>query len=399
MLLIAMSPSPSWDDDHTSELRKFVMPEFVFGVGALEMIGHHAAHLGARNLLLVTDQGVTSAGWTDKVLKSLIAANLRYEVFANVTPNPCVDEVTAGAETYRAAGCDSMVALGGGSSIDCAKGIGMVVSNHRPVVEFEGVDRIAVSLPPLICIPTTAGSAADVSQFAILSHPQQHRKLTFISKALVPDLSLVDPACLTTLDDYQRAITGVDVLVHAIEAFVSTGSSAITDLHALEAIRLIKRYLVEFVTQTGDEAVYRGMAQACLLAGLAFSNASLGAVHAMSHAICGYLDLSHGECNALLLEHVIDFNFHTVPQRYRHVAAILGIKVDDLSERAVNASLRAALHSLRHQIGIKGSLKDAGIVGADIPKFARDAMFVPCIVTNPRKPNRRDIETIYEHAL
>lgn len=394
-----MNLAPKQDDNFPTELRKFVTPEFIFGDGALALIGSYTAHLGAHNPLLVTDQGVTTAGWIEKVLERLDAAKVRHIVFNQVTANPRISEVATGAEIYLANGCDALVAVGGGSPIDCAKGIGMVVSNHRPVIEFEGVDRVVASLPPLLCIPTTAGSAADISQFAILSHPQQHRKLTIISKAVVPDLSLVDPTCLATLDSYQRAVTGLDTLVHAIEAYVSTGHSPITDLHALAAIRLIRRNLVAFVTQSGTKVLYSGMALACLQAGMAFSNASLGAVHAMSHVLGGHMDLSHGLCNALLLEQVIDFNFPVVPQRYRRIAACLGIVVDGVPDSAVNDALRTTLHKLRHQIGIGGSLMGAGVLRADIPGLARDALLDICIVTNPRTPTRKDIETLYEQAL
>lgn len=394
-----MNQTPQWDEKLPAELRKFVAPEFVFGGGALDLIGGYAAHFGARKPLVVTDSGVAEAGWCDRAVASLESAGLKCEIFSEITPNPRTSEIMAGAERYRASDCDALVAVGGGSPIDCAKGIGMVVANNRPVGDFEGVDRVLVPIPPLLCIPTTAGSAADVSQFAIISDSTQQRKLAVISKALVPDLSLVDPSCLMTVDPYLRACTGYDVLVHAIEAFVSTGHSPITDLHALEAMRLASRYLVPSITQPDDEVACTGMSLACLQAGLAFSNASLGAVHALAHVLGGRLDLPHGECNALLLEHVVDFNFAATTRRYRRVAEALGLTVDGLSDKESKEGLIDALHTLRTQAGIKGTLGDVGVSRDEIPMLASDAMRDVCIVTNPRKPTRRDLEVIYEQAL
>jgi alcohol dehydrogenase class IV len=386
-------------EDIPSELRKFLAPEFVFGVGARNLVGTYAAHLGVRNVLLVTDPGVAAAGWTEQAAASLESAGLRYSIYDQVTANPRVDEVAAGAARYRELDCDGLVAVGGGSPIDCAKGIGIVVANGRPITEFEGVDRVEVSLPPLLCIPTTGGAAADVSQFAILSFSREARKISVISKALVPDISLVDPACLTTLPPYESACTGIDALSHAIEAYVSSGHSPFTDLHAQEAIRLIGRHLLPSIANGNDMNARSGMALAALQAGLAFSNASLGAVHALSHVLGGRLDLAHGECNALLLEHVTAYNFSAAPKRYCCIAELLGVEVGNLDDGAVNERLQRALHDLRVQAGISGSLSLLGIHKADIPDLARDALRDACIVTNPRLPTRAEIEAIYVRAL
>jgi alcohol dehydrogenase class IV len=381
------------------ELRKFVAPEFLFGVGALDLAGQYARHLGARNVLIVTDAGVAAAGWPDRVMHSLDHAGLRWSTYDRVSPNPRQEEVAEGAEFCRSAGCDALLAVGGGSPIDCAKGIGVVASSGRPIAEFEGVDKIPESMPPLLCIPTTAGTGADVSQFAIIVNREERRKMAIVSKAVVPDLALVDPLCTTTMDAYLTACTAVDALTHAIEAFVSTGASPITDLHAEEAIRLVRRYILAVLLHPADLEERGGMALASLQAGLAFSNASLGAVHAMAHALGGLLDLPHGECNALLLEHVVDFNFPAAPERYRRVAANLGVSVDKLSDGEVQRALRERLCGLRKQAGIEGSLSGRGVSRDDIPGLTRNAIRDICMVTNPRVACQRDIEVIYESAL
>ena len=283
--------------------------------------------------------------------------------------------------------------------MDCAKGIGIVVSHRRPIEDFEGVDRLETSLPPLICIPTTAGSSADISQFAILSNEKERRKIAVISKGLVPDLSLVDPLCTTTMDPFLTACTGLDALTHAIEAFVSSGHSPFTDLHALEAIRLVFRHLPEAVEHPQELRSRTGMALASLQAGLAFSNASLGAVHAMAHVLGGRFDLPHGECNALLLEHVVAFNFSAVPERYRRVAEALGVATGDLPPEEVSRRLRERISALRLAVGVSKTLGDLGISRDELPELAQDTLRDACVVTNPRIPTPQDLVEIYARAF
>ncbi len=203
------------------ELRKFVAPEFIFGPGALDSAGSYARQFAAEKVLLVTDEGVLRAGWAQKVAASLEKEGLTTEIHSNVSPNPRDHEVMEGAETFLKTGCDLMVAVGGGSPIDCAKGIGIVSSNEQHILEFEGVDRVPVPGPPLICVPTTAGSSADISQFSIICDSRRMVKVAIISKSVVPDLSLIDPATTTTLSKKLTAETGMDALamVMGLEPF------------------------------------------------------------------------------------------------------------------------------------------------------------------------------------
>lgn len=198
--------------------------------------------------------------------------------------------------------------LFGFGAIDCAKGIGVASTNRKHMLEFKGVDHVPIPGPPFIAIPSTAGTSADVSQFAIINDTDRRCKFAIISKSVVPDVALIDPTTTTTMDPYLTACTGMDALVHAIEAFVSTAHSPLFDIHALEAIRLVCKHLPFAIRNPQDAEARGGMMLASLEAGLAFSNASLGAVHAMAHSLGGYLDLPHGECNVLLLDHVVAFN-------------------------------------------------------------------------------------------
>jgi alcohol dehydrogenase len=380
-------------------LRKFVAPEFVFGAGARHLVGRYAKNFGAHHVLIVTDPGVVAAGWMAEVASDLEAAGLTYTTFTQVTPNPRAEEVMQGADLYRLAGCNTIVAVGGGSPMDCAKGIGIVCTNQRHVLEFEGVDQVAAPLPPLICIPTTAGTSADVSQFAIISNQAEKVKIAIISKAVVPDVALIDPLPLVTMPPFLTACTGMDALVHAFEAFVSTAHSPLTDLHALEAIRLIVPNLVQ-ATQALDNSALRAKTMlGSLEAGLAFSNASLGAVHAMAHSLGGLLDLPHGQCNAILLRHVLDFNFTAAPERYEPLGLAMGLDLRGMPLTARRAALVEALRGLQQALGVDQILGQLGVRPSDIPNLARKALRDACMVTNPRRPNQRDIEVIYEAAL
>jgi len=380
-------------------LRKFVAPEILFGEGAIDLAGQYAKNLGARRVLLVTDPGVGKAGWVFRVTESLDRVELPYVIFEAVTENPKVAEVRAGARLYDAAGCNVVIAVGGGSPMDCAKAIGIVASHGRDIEEFEGVDRVEYPIPPLICVPTTAGSSADVSQFAIIADTRRLTKMAIVSKAVVPDVALIDPQTLTTLSPFQIACTGMDALTHAIEAYVSTAHSPITDLHAMEAIRLVAANLPGAVAQPLELAFQRPMMLASLEAGLAFSNAILGAVHAMAHSLGGYLDLPHGECNAILLTGVVAFNYVSCPDRYDKIAETMGLSLQGLDADGRSRLLVKKLSELRESIGISSTVGRLGVKKSDIPRLAEFAMMDACMATNPIMMQRRDIEELYEAIL
>ncbi|HEX9023638.1 MAG TPA: alcohol dehydrogenase-like regulatory protein ErcA [Geobacteraceae bacterium] len=380
-------------------LRKFVAPEFLFGFEARKLSGQYAANLGARKVLVVSDQGVIAAGWTADALASLKDAGLECAVFSAITGNPKAEEVMAGAEFYLAENCDVILAVGGGSPMDCAKGIGIVASHGRNVLEFEGVDKVEMPIPPLICVPTTAGTSADLSQFAIITDSVRKLKIAIVSKMVVPDVALIDPLTTVTMPPYLTACTGLDALTHAIEAFVSTAHSPITDIHALQAVRLITANLPSAIREP-DNIVLRGRVMlASLEAGLAFSNASLGAVHAMAHSLGGLLDRPHGECNALLLPFVVEANFDAARDRYAEVGEAMGMEGEYAAPAELRSALLATINRLIEEAGISPGLGKVGVKRSDIPLLAERAANDPCIFTNPQLLRRGDIEKIYEKAL
>lgn len=381
------------------ELRKFVAPELVFGLDARLLAGRYAKNFGAQKVLIVSDQGVINAGWLDGILHVLETEGISYEIYRDVTPNPKEEDVIKGAELYKDEECDAVVALGGGSALDCAKGIGIVSSHNRGILEFEGVDKVYNPIPPLICIPTTAGSSADVSQFAIIRDQKRKVKISIISKAVVPDVALIDPITTTTMDNYLTACTGLDALTHAIEAYVSNASSPLTDTHALNAIRLIWSSLAKTICNPNDLGLRGNMMLGSLEAGLAFSNASLGAVHAMAHSLGGFLDLSHGECNAVLLDHVVDFNFDAEPLRYQRIGEAMGINFSRMTRLEKKTAVIHELKHLKESIGIDHTLRQIGVKESDILQLSKNAMEDSCIVTNPCRPDQEDIGEIFRNAL
>ncbi len=379
--------------------RKFVSPEIVFGAGCRHSVGNYASNFGARKVLLVSDPGVQAAGWVADVQASLLRQGIAHCLYTQVSPNPRSEEVMLGAELYLSQGCNVIVAVGGGSPMDCAKGIGIVVAHGRNIIEFEGVDTLRVPSPPLILIPTTAGTSADVSQFVIISNQDERMKFSIVSKGAVPDVSLIDPETTLSMDPFLSACTGIDALVHAIEAFVSTGSGPLTDSHALEAMRLINGNLVAMIANPNEIALREKIMLGSMQAGLAFSNAILGAVHAMSHSLGGFLDLPHGLCNAVLIEHVVAFNYKAAPERFKMVAETLGIDTRGLNHPQIRQRLVEHLIQFKRAVGFHETLGLHGVGCSDIPFLSRNAMQDPCILTNPRDSTQRDVEVVYAEAL
>jgi alcohol dehydrogenase class IV len=380
------------------ELRKFVSPEFIFGDGAHLFAGTYAENLAARKVLIVTDPGIKKTGMVDELCGILNNKDLEYEIFSNVTSNPRDKEVMEGAQVFYSAECNLIIALGGGSPMDCAKGIGIVSSNKKHILDFKGVDKVPAPSPPLICIPTTAGSSADVSQFAIILDTQKKLKIAIISKALVPDVALIDPSTTLTMDQNLTASSGLDALVHSIEAYTSNASSQITDLHALDSIKLISNNLEPLLNDLQNLDLRSEMMMGSLEAGLAFSNASLGLIHAMAHSLGGLLDLSHGECNALLLEHVIDFNFPSQPDKYLKMGEVMGIDFKGLDNDGKKESFINYLKDLKKACGMDNNL-NVGITDKEISELAANTIKDPCIVTNPRLPSVENIVEIFKNAL
>ena len=380
-------------------LRKFMAPEFVFGNGSRDLAGQYAVNYGIRRLLLVTDEGLIRAGWVRDMEQTLREHGLEYVLFSEITPNPRDYEVMRGVTVYHERGCNGILALGGGSPMDAAKGIGIVAANGGEINEYEGVDEVPAPIPPLICVPTTAGTSADVSQFAIIGDTNRKTKMAIVSKAVVPDVALIDPFMTTTMDSALTAATGLDALTHAVEALASNAKSPVTDLNALEAVALVFRHLEAALRDPMDLVAREGMMLASLFAGLAFSNASLGAVHAMAHALGGLLDLPHGQCNAILLSHVMAENFDAATEPYLRMGNRLGLFREGMSLAEKKDSLLFAVQDLVRRAGVTQGLGDLGMKRDSLPDLVGNAMNDACLVTNPKSLSPEELQAIYEATL
>lgn len=379
-------------------IHKFVMPEVIFGNGAIEHAGESCLRLGATNVFIVSDPGVIEAGWLDVVIRSCKQANLQYTVFSDVTMNPKDVEVEKGCKAYIENECDAIIGIGGGSPLDVAKAVAILVTNGGKIRDYEGVNKIRKPLPPQVMIPTTAGSGSEVSQFSVIVDTLGQKKMTIISKSLIPDIAIIDPETLSTKNAHLTASTGLDVLTHGIEAYVSLAATPLTDVQAKNAISLVSEYLRPSVASKINKEAKTKMAMASLQAGLAFSNAILGAVHAMSHAVGGKYPVLHGDINSILLPHVMEYNLLANPKKFADIAAFLGVDIRGLSHMEAGRKAIECIKQLTMEIDAPQRLSDIGLEKDEIPHMSLVALDDACMITNPRDVTAEDIEEIFRRA-
>ncbi|MBP2365443.1 iron-containing alcohol dehydrogenase [Pseudonocardia parietis] len=392
--------APECPREQRPRLSKFHAPEIVFGPDSLPETAHAALRLGAERPFVVTDPGVTEAGWPAELLRHLRAAGLRPQLWNEITPNPKDHEIQAGFERYGSSGCDVVIGIGGGSVIDAAKGVALLAANGGAIGDYEGIDRISHPIPPMVMVPSTSGTGADVSQFCIITDTERLTKITIMGRALVPDVSVIDPRLLVTMPDWLNAATGLDALTHGIEAFVSLAHGPLTDTHALHAVALVHTNLPTTMIRRTDDGPRTAMAQAALEAGLAFTNAILGATHAMSHQVGGMLDLPHGLINGVLLPHVIRFNGADDPTRFVPIAQAMGLPARPgmPGDEAVDM-VATEVRKLADEVGVPTGLGAIGVREPDVPRLARLTLGDACLTTNPRTATVEQIEDLFREAL
>ncbi|NHQ83338.1 L-threonine dehydrogenase [Chromobacterium vaccinii] len=372
----------------------FFIPSLnLMGAGCLQQAVDAMRGHGFRRALIVTDQGLVKAGLAGKVAKMLGDADIEPVIFDGVHPNPSCANVNAGLALLREKQCDVVVSLGGGSPHDCAKGIALVAVNGGKIQDYEGVDKSAKPQLPLVAINTTAGTASEMTRFCIITDESRHIKMAIVDKHTTPILSVNDPETMAGMPAALTAATGMDALTHAVEAYVSTIATPITDACALKAVELIAGFLRRAVKDGQYMEAREQMAYAQFLAGMAFNNASLGYVHAMAHQLGGFYDLPHGVCNAVLLPHVQVFNAAVAGERLGDVAIALGEKA-----RSAEAAI-AAIKRLAADVGIPAGLAALGVKEADIPTLADNALKDACGLTNPRKGSHQDVCSIFRAAM
>ncbi|MFH0785570.1 MAG: iron-containing alcohol dehydrogenase [Pseudomonadota bacterium] len=289
------------------DITKFAIPEIIFGRGSLNYAGQCALRLGAKKVFLVSDAGIEKAGWVQRLMDILENEGIGWVYYAGVSSNPRDYQVEEGAKFYLENGADVIIAIGGGSSMDTAKGVAIIASNGGKIRDYEGANRVSRPLPPMVLITTTAGSGSDISQFCIITDVERAVKMSIITRTLVPNISIVDPLILQTKSETLIIQSAIDALAHAVEAYTSTIASPFTGMQSLKAIDLILRFLPKAVETRSMEYLEK-LSIASISASMAFSNASLGAEHALAHSLGGHFDMRHGVIHPILLTAVMRFN-------------------------------------------------------------------------------------------
>lgn len=383
----------------------FIPSVTLIGLGAHKEIPAKIKALGGTKPLVVSDKGITAAGITEQITKLLKEAKMDCVVYDDTIPNPTDNNVHDGVEVYKKNKCDSLITLGGGSSHDCGKGIGLVIGNGGKIHDFEGVDKSTKPMPPYVAVNTTAGTASEMTRFCIITDTSRKVKMAIVDWRVTPGVAVDDPLLMMGMPPALTAATGMDALTHAVEAYVSTIATPMTDACAEKAITLIAKYLRAAVANGQDVEAREGMCYAQYLAGMAFNNASLGHVHAMAHQLGGFYDLPHGECNAILLPHVEKFNLIAKVDRFVNMAKLMGENVDGMSPRAAAEKALEAIKQLSQDVGIPDGLIALGkrygkdVKKEDIAVMTGNAQKDACGFTNPRCPKDADVAAIFEAAL
>ncbi|PIE57362.1 MAG: L-threonine dehydrogenase [Desulfobulbus propionicus] len=383
----------------------FIPSVTLIGIGAAKEIPAKIQALGGKKPLIVTDKGITGAGITKQITDLLDEAGLESVVFDETIPNPTDTNVHDGVDVYKSNNCDSLITLGGGSSHDCGKGIGLVIANGGKIHDYEGVDQSTNPMPPYVAVNTTAGTASEMTRFCIITDTSRKVKMAIVDWRVTPGIALDDPLLMMGMPPALTAATGMDALTHAVEAYVSTIATPMTDSAAEKAIELIAQHLRPAVANGSDVIAREGMCFAQYLAGMAFNNASLGHVHAMAHQLGGFYDLPHGECNAILLPHVERFNLIAKMDRFAKIAQLMGENIEGLSTREAAELALTSIQNLSKDIGIPAGLIELGkrygkdVKAEDIDTMTANAQKDACGLTNPRVPKDADVAAIYKAAL
>jgi len=364
----------------------------MFGRGVALRVNEPLEQVGAKRVLVVTDPGVVKAGLVESILERLRASGIAYEVYDGVVPDPTVGDVDRCHERAKEMKAEALVAVGGGSSIDTAKMAATLMTNGASVLDYVGIDKVPKPAAPVVAIPTTAGTGAEITINSVIADPAQHKKLVIISPNATALFALEDPDMTRGLPPFLTAITGMDTLVHAIESFVNKNTYPMTQALAYEAIRDATWALPRAVKDGSDLEARERMLRAVVSASLAFSNTRLGNVHAMALPLGGWCHVAHGTAVAVLLPHVMDFNRTAAPDRFALVGEAMGVAKD--AKAAV-----ARAHRLIEETGIPKRLAEVGVTDEKIAPMAKDAIQSGNVAVNPRATTLADIEALYRAAL
>lgn len=374
--------------------------QIIFGVGAARTVGAEAKRLGASHAFVVSDPNLQKLGVTDQIVASLAAQGVRSTVHAEIEFEPSVQSVGPGVAVAREAGCDLVVGLGGGSTLDTAKAVAMLLRHEGEAGDYLGIGLVKHRGAPSILMPTTGGTGAEITPNALFYIPAVREKQAIVSPHIIPEVALVDPEVALTVPTAVTAATGLDALSHAVEAYTSQNASPLTDLYALEAIRLIGVHLRTAVANGNDLEARDGMARASLYAGIAIGNAGTNIVHALAYPLQGQHRITHGIANSLLLPYGMEFNALSNLPKFAAVAEALGEPIAGLSPRTAAARSAEACRLLSQDIGIPQKLREVGIRSEHLGAIAEAAMKITrLLANNPRQVRPEDARAILERAL
>lgn len=379
---------------------RFVLNETSYhGAGAIQEIATEAQGRGFQKALICSDPDLIQFGVTAKVTEVLDKAGLAYEIYSNIKANPTIENVQLGVDAFKKAEADYIIAIGGGSSMDTAKGIGIVIANPEfaDIRSLEGVAPTKNKSVPIFAVPTTAGTAAEVTINYVITDVEKNRKMVCVDPKDIPVVAFVDSDMMSSMPKGLTAATGMDALTHAIEGYITAGAWELSDMFHIKAIEIIARSLRGAVDNTKEGR--EDMALGQYVAGMGFSNVGLGIVHSMAHPLGALYDTPHGVANAIILPTVMEYNAEATGEKYREIARAMGVKgVDDMSQEEYRKAAVDAVKQLSQDVGIPADLKEI-VKREDIPFLAQSAYDDACRPGNPKETSVEDITKLYESLL
>jgi len=383
-------------------INRFILNEVsYFGPGAREVLPEVIERLGGKKALVVTDKGLIKFGVAKLVTDVLDKAGIAYTIFSEVKPNPTVTNVKDGIAAFEAAEADFIIAIGGGSSMDTAKAVGIVVKNPEfsDIVSLEGCAPTKNKSVPIIAMPTTAGTAAETTINYVIIDEDKQKKMVCVDPNDIPAVAIIDAELMYSLPRGLTAATGMDALTHAIEGYITKAAWEMSDMFEIEAVRMIARYLPVAVEEPSNPEGRNGMAVAQYIAGMAFSNVGLGLVHGMAHPMGSLFDIPHGVANALLLPTIMEFNMPKCLDKYPQIAEAMGVDIKGLTREEASQAAVDSVRALAVKVGIPQHLSELGISEKDIPALAEQALADVCTPGNPREVTLDEIKALYKSVL
>ncbi|MGG1254189.1 iron-containing alcohol dehydrogenase [Brevibacillus agri] len=379
---------------------RYEIPTIIeFGNGSIKMLADHVKALGGNKVLIVGDPGVVQAGVVDRLTAPLKAADIPYAIFSEIEADPDISSVEKGTEIAKAEGCDLVVGVGGGSSLDTAKAIGIMLTNPGHIRDYVGINKVLVQGAPVIAVPTTAGTGSEMTIWSVLSDKKEKIKLSVGSTYNCPTLALCDPELTVTLPPHITAATGMDALTHALESYVNKATQPISEGLSIQSMKMIAKSLRLAVVQGENLQARHDMLLASLIAAMAFNSTRLGLAHALALPLGAHFKIPHGTVNAILLPEVMQFNIIGNVSKFAEIATIFGEKVEHLTMREAAERSVYAIRQLKNDVGITQTLSDYGVQEQHLDFIVEEAMLSGNVPVNPRKPSLEDLKNICRAAM